>query len=197
MIGTWTTTRQDDAANAYRLTTPRGRLDGDGEYGRRWAAPRRWREGRAAAHSPHPSAASAGISVSVRRRNWSRRARVGRAADPQAKPVFSRRPRPITKRHLSALTVPSLPAPRRGSTGGRRREAATTWRLGEFYVLAFGWLSFLAARVYVPLTGSLRVRFFRDPPRDGCNSFKVLHSVVWMRLREKKERSDRQEYKSL
>ena len=57
LIGTWTTTRQDDAAQAYRLTTPGGRLDCAGEYGRRWAAPRRWRAGRAAAHSPHTSAA--------------------------------------------------------------------------------------------------------------------------------------------
>ena len=107
LIGTWTTTRQDDAAQAYRLTTPGGRLDCAGEYGRRWAAPRRWRAGRAAAASPHASAAWAHISVSVRRRNWSRRARIGRAADPQAKPGFCRRPRPRTKRHLSALTVPS------------------------------------------------------------------------------------------
>ena len=67
LIGTWTTTRQDDTAKAYRLTTQRGRLDGAGEYGRRWAAPRRWRAGRAAVRSPHTSARSAHISVSVRR----------------------------------------------------------------------------------------------------------------------------------
>ena len=36
------------------------------------------------------------------------------------------------------------------------------------------------------LTGSSRVRFLRDPPRDGCNSFSAVHSAVWMRLRAKK-----------
>ena len=84
LTGTWTTTRQDDAAQAYRLTTPGGRLDGAGEYGRRWAAPRRWRLGKGVAHSPHTLEASAHISVSVRRPTLasagSRRARGGSAS---------------------------------------------------------------------------------------------------------------------
>ena len=98
LIGTWTTTRQDDAAKAYRLTTQCGRLDGAGEYGRRWAAPRRWRAGRAAAHSPHPSAASAHISVSVRRPTLASAGPARSAADSKGKTAPSTRAVPPTKR---------------------------------------------------------------------------------------------------
>ena len=46
---------------------------------------------------------------------------------------------------------------------------------------------FLATRVYVLLIGSLRVRFFRDPPRNGCNFFKAVHSTSENEKKEKKE----------
>ena len=45
----------------------------------------------------------------------------------------------------------------------------------------------MATRVYVLLIGSLRVRFFRDPPRNGCNSFKAVHSTFENEKKEKKE----------
>ena len=37
-----------------------------------------------------------------------------------------------------------------------------------------------------PAQRLLRVRFFRDPPRNGCNFFKAVHSFVSTRLRAKK-----------
>jgi hypothetical protein len=46
---------------------------------------------------------------------------------------------------------------------------------------------FLATRVYVLLIGSLRVRFFRDPPRNGCNFFKAVHLTCEKEKKEKKE----------
>ena len=117
LIGTWTTTRQDDAAQAYRLTTPGGRLDCAGEYGRLWAAPRRWRAGRAAAQSPHTSAASAHISVSVRRPTLasagSRRPRCGSASKARLFQALQAK----TKCPLSALTVPSRNTTCSGRTG--------------------------------------------------------------------------------
>ena len=45
----------------------------------------------------------------------------------------------------------------------------------------------MATRVYVLLIGSLRVRFFRDPPRNGCNFFKAVHSTSENEKKEKKE----------
>ena len=117
LIGTWTTIRQDDTANAYRLTTPRGRLDGAGEYGRLCAAPRRWCAGRAAAHSPHALAASAHISVSVRRPTLasagSRRPRCGSASKARLFQALQAK----TKCPLSALTVPSRNTTCSGRTG--------------------------------------------------------------------------------
>ena len=47
-----------------------------------------------------------------------------------------------------------------------------------------------------PAQRLLRVRFFRDPPRNGCNFFKAVHSTSENEKKEKK-RSDRQEYVSL
>lgn len=45
----------------------------------------------------------------------------------------------------------------------------------------------MATRVYVLLIGSLRVRFFRDPPRNGCNFFKAVHLTCEKEKKEKKE----------
>ena len=47
-----------------------------------------------------------------------------------------------------------------------------------------------------PAQRLLRVRFFRDPPRNSCNSFKAVHSTLRTK-KKKKKRSDRQEYVSL
>ena len=38
-----------------------------------------------------------------------------------------------------------------------------------------------------PAQRLLRVRFFRDPPRNGCNFFKAVHSTYENEKKEKKE----------